>query len=175
MEPKGTKPYFSAKISPTCGSFGSALIGVLLGVDCYNVCSPFKDIFGATAHDFIGWAQCQKIASASSARELDDGGFGAAAGSSVPFIASIILLPLSSQQWAEAASFLHGVDSRDSTSVPSLPCSCLRYADWATGGRAQASGSCGAGGTRAGAARGGPGDSEVWQEAPQSIPIPPRR
>ena len=65
------------------------------------------------------------MASASSARDyasaLGDGGFGAAAGSSVPVtqVASTILLPLSSQQWAEAAS--HGDYSRDSTFVSPLP------------------------------------------------------
>ena len=47
----------------------------------------------------------------------------------MPFIASIILLlPSSPRTWAEAASFLHGVCSRDSTfqpiplrSAPSVP------------------------------------------------------
>ena len=65
---------------------------------------------------------CQRMAPASSARNnasvLCDSGLGAAAGSSVPAIASINVLPLSSQQWAEAASFLHSIDI--SAESPSL-------------------------------------------------------
>ena len=67
LEPKDTKPYFSAKILPTCVSFSLALIGVLLDVHWHlqvwnwdNVCSAFKDLFGATVLDFICWAEsCQ--------------------------------------------------------------------------------------------------------------------
>ena len=133
MEQKKLGCFVTAKVSPTFGSFGSALIGALMRSVCDNLCSAFKDTFSLTVlygNCLAEWLLPHRPETAPP-RSV-----------TTTVIASIIILALIVA--AVAAAPLNGVCSRDlhisaapqalgtdgSIAALTLP----RYADGASGG-----------------------------------------
>ena len=111
--------FLLAKLSPTFGSFCLALIFALVRSVCNNVCSAFKETFGATVllQKLLG-----RIAPASSSRDSASTLRRSMTAASSQLGEALCMLsprssssPSSSQLWAEATSSLYGVCSRDST------------------------------------------------------------